>query len=392
MEDLAAVPPGALYESLPALRRARRIGLLAVLVAVGVSFLEHPAPATSGQGLAVAVADGVLLVSGVTLVVRADPPVTLAALTAMIAAAAVARLAPAVAVRAKLGCSSRSRSPASGSPSARRSVPGCSPPARRPRPPARTAFDRPARRHRTGYRGLSPGGSVRAQRRGGGRADPAPPGRAPASRNSEAEAAMLRERSRLARDMHDVLAHSLSGLMLQLEGARMLAAQPSGDGQLSPTLDRAHHLARTGLDEARRAISALRDEDLPGPDAAPAAGRRLRAGLHHPHLPDRQRDRAPPGHRDLAHHLPGRAGGAHQHPQARASRARRASPPLRRRRHPPHGPGPRAHARRAHDAPAAVVGGGYGLTGMRERAALLGGAVEAGRTDDGFQVELWIPA
>src|SRR5262249_55669681 len=87
-----------------------------------------------------------------------------------------------------------------------------------------------------------------------------------ASRDAEAEAAMLRERSRLARDMHDVLAHSLSGLMLQLEGARMLSTQPDAHGQLPPALERAHHLARAGLDEARRAIAALRDEDLPGPD------------------------------------------------------------------------------------------------------------------------------
>ena len=87
-----------------------------------------------------------------------------------------------------------------------------------------------------------------------------------ANRDAEAEAAMLRERGRLARDMHDVLAHSLSGLMLQLEGARMLAAQPDANGQLPPALDRAHHLARAGLEEARRAIAALRDEDLPGPD------------------------------------------------------------------------------------------------------------------------------
>ena len=29
---------------------------------------------------------------------------------------------------------------------------------------------------------------------------------------------------------------------------------------------------------------------------------------------------------------------------------------------------------------------------MRERAELLGGYLEAGRTDDGFRVELWIPA
>jgi signal transduction histidine kinase len=44
------------------------------------------------------------------------------------------------------------------------------------------------------------------------------------TRAAQARAAGLAERQRLAREMHDVLAHSLSGLMLQLEGARILAA------------------------------------------------------------------------------------------------------------------------------------------------------------------------
>jgi signal transduction histidine kinase len=34
---------------------------------------------------------------------------------------------------------------------------------------------------------------------------------------------------------------------------------------------------------------------------------------------------------------------------------------------------------------------GYGLTGMRERAELLGGRLDAGPTGDGFKVELWLP-
>jgi signal transduction histidine kinase len=37
-------------------------------------------------------------------------------------------------------------------------------------------------------------------------------------------------------------------------------------------------------------------------------------------------------------------------------------------------------------------GTGYGLTGMRERAELLGGTLTAGPTADGFRVKLWIPA
>ena len=46
----------------------------------------------------------------------------------------------------------------------------------------------------------------------------------------------------------------------------MLSTQRDASGQLPPVLDRAHHLARAGLEEARRAIGALRDEDLPGPE------------------------------------------------------------------------------------------------------------------------------
>jgi signal transduction histidine kinase len=37
-------------------------------------------------------------------------------------------------------------------------------------------------------------------------------------------------------------------------------------------------------------------------------------------------------------------------------------------------------------------GTGYGLTGMRERAELLGGTLTAEPTEGGFQVQLWVPA
>jgi signal transduction histidine kinase len=36
--------------------------------------------------------------------------------------------------------------------------------------------------------------------------------------------------------------------------------------------------------------------------------------------------------------------------------------------------------------------GGRGLTGIRERAELLGGRLNADRTDHGFRVRLWVPA
>jgi signal transduction histidine kinase len=54
----------------------------------------------------------------------------------------------------------------------------------------------------------------------------------------------------------------------------------------------------------------------------------------------------------------------------------------------------RDHAQRGPVAklPTDPSGGGYGLTGMRERAELLGGSLRADRAPDGFCVELWIPA
>jgi signal transduction histidine kinase len=52
------------------------------------------------------------------------------------------------------------------------------------------------------------------------------------------------------------------------------------------------------------------------------------------------------------------------------------------------------HAERSSPANATsqLGGGGYGLTGMRERAELLGGSLEAGHTPHGLRVELWIAA
>jgi signal transduction histidine kinase len=83
------------------------------------------------------------------------------------------------------------------------------------------------------------------------------------SRTAQAEAAALAERQRLAREMHDVLAHSLSGLALNLEGARLMAERVGTDPRVTEAILRAQRLAKTGLDEARDAIAMLRGEHLP---------------------------------------------------------------------------------------------------------------------------------
>src|SRR5262245_53325857 len=87
-----------------------------------------------------------------------------------------------------------------------------------------------------------------------------------ASRSAHMESAALAERGRVARDMHGVLAHSLSALALQLEGTRLLARERGADPEVIEAVERSHRLAAEGLAEARDAIAALRGEALPGPE------------------------------------------------------------------------------------------------------------------------------
>jgi len=74
------------------------------------------------------------------------------------------------------------------------------------------------------------------------------------------ELATSRERNRLARELHDTLAHSLSALTVQLEAVRSLwTGHPEKARRL---LDQADDTARTGLTEARRALQDLRASPL----------------------------------------------------------------------------------------------------------------------------------
>jgi len=204
------------------------------------------------------------------------------------------------------------------------------------------------------------------------------------SRTAVAQSAALAERGRVARDMHDVLAHTLSALSLQLEGARLMARDRDADPEVVEALSRAHHLAAGGLAEARDAIGALRGDAMPGPE-------RLRALTE-----------AFPGAIDLRVDGDPRALGS----EARLAVYRTAQEALTNITR--HSAADRVEVRLAYEpegtrlvvqdfGPGALVtvgsgpGGGYGLTGMRERAELLGGRLTAGPTDDGYRVVLWLP-
>jgi signal transduction histidine kinase len=89
------------------------------------------------------------------------------------------------------------------------------------------------------------------------------------SREAEQRNALAAERARLARELHDVLAHTLSSLSLHLESTRMLALSRNVESEVMERIDRAVSLARTGLEEARSAVGTLRDDALPGPTRLP---------------------------------------------------------------------------------------------------------------------------
>ena len=106
---------------------------------------------------------------------------------------------------------------------------------------------------------------------------------------AEAHAAALAERSRIAREIHDVLAHSLAAVSVNLEAAEgLLGSLPPGSPELGQAIEcigRAGTLTREGMAEARRAIQALRDDAQRGAAGRPAdnagravAGRWRRAG------------------------------------------------------------------------------------------------------------------
>jgi signal transduction histidine kinase len=212
------------------------------------------------------------------------------------------------------------------------------------------------------------------------------------TRPAEARAAGLAERQRLAREMHDVLAHSLSGMMLQLEAARMLAAADPADPRLPEAIERAHHLGNAGLTEASRAIGMLRDEELPGPERLPGLAARFAADRGVPcELTVSGPARPLPEEARLAVYRVAQ--------EALTNIAKHAAPERVRVSLAYEPEGTRLTVEdfgAVSGTPAVsgprVPGGGYGLTGMRERAELIGGDLTAAATDRGFRVELRVPA
>jgi len=83
-----------------------------------------------------------------------------------------------------------------------------------------------------------------------------------ASRVAEEQqrSAIVAERTRFARDMHDTLAQGFTGIMMQLNAAEQRLPEDSGQARIH--IDKARQLANDSLEEARRSVSALRSATL----------------------------------------------------------------------------------------------------------------------------------
>ncbi|HKD88244.1 MAG TPA: sensor histidine kinase [Streptosporangiaceae bacterium] len=208
-------------------------------------------------------------------------------------------------------------------------------------------------------------------------------------RAEQRRADVLDERTRIAREIHDVLAHSLGALGIQIQAAKAMLTDQGDMDRAVETLGTAQRMAADGLTETRRAVHALRVDTLP-------LGEEL-AGVVATH---RQRYHVPVSFETscTTRQLP---------PDAALALLRTAQEALVNAAK--HAPGQQVAVRldfgdssarlsvinHVNGAGAQVglpgTAGGYGLTGMRERLRLLNGTLLAGPKEDAWAVTAELP-
>ncbi|GAA1450094.1 sensor histidine kinase [Nocardiopsis tropica] len=195
---------------------------------------------------------------------------------------------------------------------------------------------------------------------------------------ARARLAVTEERLRFARDMHDLLGHSLSALAVKAELAGRLAERSPDRARTE--MSEVQDLARAALQQVRGAVSGYREVDLAGEVASvggvlEANGTRVAvSGLDGPDLPPRTAA--------LAAWVV-REGGTNVLRHSDASRCSISFSRL---------PGPHDRSAalvvevfndRAHDGGERGSSSGSGLAGLSERVSLGGGSLSAARTKDG---------
>jgi signal transduction histidine kinase len=209
-------------------------------------------------------------------------------------------------------------------------------------------------------------------------------------REANARAAVAEERTRIAREMHDVVAHSLSVMVVQAEAAEeMIGIDPE---RARRPLSAVQDTGRAALTELRRMLGVLREIEE-GPDLAPQPGLAgldaLVAHVREAGLPVELRVEGEPRPLSPTGDLQ-----AYRIVQEALTNALKHAGPA------------RAHVLVRYEAADLVIevtddgrgydpdtdGGGHGLIGMRERVAVCGGEMSAGRrAQGGFEVMVRLP-
>jgi signal transduction histidine kinase len=208
-------------------------------------------------------------------------------------------------------------------------------------------------------------------------------------RAEQRRADVLDERARIAREIHDVLAHSLGALGIQIQAAKAMLTDQGDVDRAVEALTTAQRMAADGLTETRRAVHALRVDTLPLGEELAAAVDTHRQRYHVPVTLETY---------GAARTLP---------PDAALALLRTVQEALVNAAK--HAAGERIAVRLDYDAndvrlsvvnglsgtdvPVRQPGssGGYGLTGMRERLRLLNGTLIAGPRENEWAVTAELP-
>jgi signal transduction histidine kinase len=202
---------------------------------------------------------------------------------------------------------------------------------------------------------------------------------------------VLGERARIAREIHDVLAHSLGALGIQIQAARALLTDHGDVGRAVDELVTAQRMAAAGLAETRRAVHALRsdvhplDEELESVTRTHAQRYQVEVSLRVGGTPGPLPVEATSALlRTAQESLVNAAKHASGQPiavdleydgrEARLTVVNHLSP---------------GHA--TEPIPSRSITGGYGLTGMQERLRLLGGTLDVGPNGSTWAVVATLP-
>ena len=195
-------------------------------------------------------------------------------------------------------------------------------------------------------------------------------------------AEMLAERNRLAREVHDVLAHTLSALSVQMEALDSLVEDGADKQAVHEAVQRSRSLVVSGLQETRQAVHALRDEPVAAADQVAALAKQAGAEFE---VHGQARTLSSAQGLALVRVAQEALTNARKHATGSAiivrldftdSAVRLTAD----------------NDGTGNSSTLAHTGAGFGLRGMRERIELVGGHVTAGPHGTGWRVQAEIPA